>query len=48
MQETDLAVTEATTLPEITNLEERIMIPVTDPEKNEQLLDVAVMLQERT
>jgi len=40
-----LAVTEANALPEVTNLQEKIMIPVTDPEKNEQLMDFAVMLK---
>jgi len=41
-----LALTETTKLPEVTNLRERTMIAVTDPDKNEQLLDFAVLLQE--
>ncbi|MGC4034941.1 MAG: cation:proton antiporter [Chitinophagaceae bacterium] len=40
-----LAVTESTKLPEVGNLQERILIPVTDPDKNEQLIDFAVMLK---
>ncbi|MEJ0101036.1 MAG: hypothetical protein WDO19_00135 [Bacteroidota bacterium] len=44
MQGKRLAVTEANALPEITNLQEKIMIPVTDPEQNEKLLDFAGML----
>jgi Kef-type K+ transport system membrane component KefB len=42
-----LALTETTKLPELANLNERIMIAVTDPEKNEQLVDFAVLLQEQ-
>lgn len=42
-----LAVTDIAKLPEITTLQERIMIPVINPEKNEQLLDLAVMLHEQ-
>jgi len=41
-----LAVTETAKLPEVTTLHERILIPVINPEKNEQLLDLAVMLHE--
>jgi len=42
-----LAVTESAKLPEVVNLQERILIPVTNPEKNEQLLDFAIMLHEK-
>ena len=43
-----LAVTESVKLPEITNLHERILIPVIEQEQNEELLDFAILLhQER-
>jgi hypothetical protein len=42
-----LALTEAIKLPEVTNLHERILIPVTDPEKNEELLDFAILLHQK-
>lgn len=42
-----LAVTESAKLPEVTNLYERILISVINPERNEQLLDFAIMLQEQ-
>lgn len=42
-----LALAESAKLPEAVNLHERILIPVINPEKNDQLLDFAIMLHEQ-
>jgi len=42
-----LVVTESVKLPEITNLHERILIPVIEPEQKEALFDFAILLHQK-